>query len=364
MQMRMAEAWQAGLLINPLLSFEIDDFGGSRFYRGFKHAEYSLSLTQPIELGGKRGARQNVALAAVCKSYWNYEALRQKVSHDLREAFIIAASLQEHLKVMDEQRAIAKDSLACASEKAAAGKIPPFQQSRASVACRASELAYERALTDTKAALGAIAAMTGNACPSFDAVSYPFYAVQPPLPYSVYEGNLDNNPELASARMDVYAANQVHQLERANRIPDLDVTATVSTYNNESDNAFSLEFSIPLPIFDQNQGNICSTSWQTRQANFIQEDLAITLQAKLMTAYHRLKQAYEAVQSLEGDIQKCAKETLEAAQEGYKQGKIELLELLDAHRTCSEIRDHYIEALKEYHLRQNEVEHLAPACGA
>lgn len=362
MQMQMAEAWQAGLLTNPLLSFEVEDFGGSRFFKGFKRAEYTLSLTQPIELGGKRAARQNAALAAVCKSYWSYEALKQRLRRELEEAFIIAAATQEHLEVMGELQRVAQDALAFTTEKAACGKVPLFQQKRASLISRTSQLTYGKTKSDADAALGAIATLTGNPCRSFEAVYYPFYHIEAPLPFYVYEQNLENNPQLAAARMDVHLAYQIHQLEKANRIPDLDVTAGVCAYNDEGDNSFLIELSMPLPIFNQNHGNVCRSSWQTRHADYMQEDLALTLYAQLATAHQRFLQAYEAARSLQDDIQKCAIENLDSAQESYKQGKIEQLELLDAYRTCSEVRDHYIETLKDYHLRRIEVENLAP-CG-
>lgn len=363
-QIQMAEAWEAGLLTNPLFSFEIDDFCGTRHYRGFRRAEYSISLTQPVDLNGKRSARQNVALARACKSYWNYQALRHEIIENLLEAFVETAYLHEHLKIMDEQYKISHDSLDCATEKASSGKIAAFQQKRAAIACHASLLAYEKAKTDAAGAVSAIAALIGETRFSYTGIHYPFFFVAPPHPLGIYEENLENNPMLASARMNVYIANQVHLLEKANAIPDLDVTASVGTYNSASDNAFSLEFSIPLPIFNQNQGSICRSSWQTWQANYEQKDLEIRLRSRLAIAYQRFKLAYDTVISLQGDIQQHAKETLDASQEAYNQGKIELSELLDAHRACCEIRNHYIDALKEYHLRRIEVEYIAPACGA
>lgn len=364
MQMRLADAWQAGLVPNPLLSVEVDDFAGTGYYRGFKHAEYALSLTQPFDLSGKRVARSNLALASVCKSYWAYETLRQRIIKDLNEAFIIAAAAQEHLKVTDEQHQIAQSSLTCTSEKAASGKVPPFHEKRAIIACNISKLSHEKAKSDAYSALTAIANLLGEPCFYYEAIDYPFFDVKPPRPYCYYEDNLDNNAELASARMDVYVAGQANVLERANWLPDLDVTATISNDNDKDTTSFSLGFAIPLPIFDRNQGNICRSSWQTHQADYLQQDLEVNLRTRLMVAYRRLVQAYEAVVSLQGDVQKCVKDNLEAAQEGYKQGKIEQLELLDAHRSCSEINDHYIESLKDYHLRLIEVENIAPSCGA
>jgi cobalt-zinc-cadmium efflux system outer membrane protein len=352
-----------GLLPNPLLTFEIDDFGGSKFYRGFKHAEYTLSLTQPIDLSGKRNARQGAALATICKIYWNGQALRQRIAKELKEAFINAAALQEHLKLTSEQHRLTQDCLASTEEKAALGKIPSYQCKKASIACNVYKLTYEKAQSDYSSALSAIAALLSEPCITCDGVSFSLHAVNPLEPYCSYEGNLENNPELAAARMNVYIANQVHKLELASRIPDLNVTASISNYNEISDNAFSLSFSIPIPVFDRNEGSICRSSWETLQTNYMQQDLEIHLRTRLMTAYQRLKQSYEAVRSLEGDMQSI-KETLNAAHEGYKQGKIELIDLLDTQRTCNEITDHYIDALKDYHLWLIEVESIAPPCRA
>lgn len=363
MQMRLADAWQAGLLPNPLLSIEVDDFGGSGFYRGFKHAEYSLSLTQPIDLSGKRTARQNVALAAVSKSYWNYEALKQTISRDLKAAFVNLVALQEHLNITEGLHQIAEEILASTNDKVASGKIQGFQKHRALMAYHVSKLVHNKARVDVSAARGMIAALLSDPCINFDEVFYPLLTVEPLQPLSYYEGNLENNPELASLRMDVYIASQAHRLERANRIPDLDVTASVNAANEEG-GSFFIGFSIPIPVFDQNQGNICRSSWQTWQANYAQQDLEITLRTKLSALYQGLQHSYQAVLSQQGDLQNCAKEILEAAQEGHKQGKIELLELLDAHRTCGEIHNNYIESLKEYHLRLIEIENIAPTSGA
>src|SRR5690625_3217477 len=60
---RAAEAreLQAGLIPNPELAVEVENVGGSGSFAGTDSAEASLVLSQLIELGGKRGRREEVA---------------------------------------------------------------------------------------------------------------------------------------------------------------------------------------------------------------------------------------------------------------------------------------------------------------
>lgn len=360
-QMKLAEAWQTGLLPNPLLAVGINDFGGSGHYRGMKHAEYSVSLTQPFDLSGKRNARQMIALAAVYKSSQAYETAKQEILKDLKSAFVNAYALQEHLKIMIEQHQITEELHACTKEKASAGKVPAFYSHRLSMACQASLLALEKIKSELKSVYSAIAALFSAAYFCFDEVSYPFFNVEPPASYSTYSNNIQNNPALAAAQTDIYAATNIHQLEKANRIPDLDVTAEITTRQDNRDNYFSVTLSIPIPVFDRNDGNVCRSSWQTWQARYAEEDLEARMQRRLAEVYGKLTSSYAAAMSLAKEIQNCSNETLEANDEIYHHGKIERTDWLEARKMCLEIRDQYIETLKEFHLSRIEIEHIAPS---
>ncbi|MFN3791171.1 TolC family protein [Massilia sp.] len=53
----------SGLRPNPTLSVEAENVMGSGRYSGFGGGEKTVSLSMPLELGGKRGARLRVAQA-------------------------------------------------------------------------------------------------------------------------------------------------------------------------------------------------------------------------------------------------------------------------------------------------------------
>ena len=56
-----ARVVQAGLLPNPELEIEVENFGGSADLGGLEYAESTAVISQPILLGGKRSRRRAVA---------------------------------------------------------------------------------------------------------------------------------------------------------------------------------------------------------------------------------------------------------------------------------------------------------------
>lgn len=360
-QGKLGDVWQAGLMINPLFFCEVECYGDSGFCRRDNQPEYNVGLTQPIELGGKRSARQNFSSAEVCKAYWDYQALKLRLSKELEALFVTAAASQEFANLAKEQHQIAQDRLKCAAQKSASGKVPLFHEKKATIAYNIVKMGLEKALTDVTGIKNSIAAALSEPCTTFESVNYPFFFIPEPATLCEYEESLENNPELASARMNVYVATKAYEIAQTSRIPDLSLTASVSNANNDGNTEVSLGFTIPLPIFNRNQGNICRASWETHQAEYLQEDLAIRLKIQLRTIYEELIRSYRTLKTLENDIQTCVKDTQESVNEAYKQGKIEQNEWLESQQTCCEIQQQYIESIKDYHLKRVQIETIAPS---
>ena len=78
----------------------------------------------------------------------------------------------------------------------------------------------------------------------------------------------------------------------------------------------------------------------------------------LVSAYHSLSNSYAEAVELQNNILQGAETVFEASREGYSQGKLDYLNVLDAQRTLSEARAEYIEALAAYHNSRADVERL------
>ena len=76
-----ARILQAGLLPNPELGAEVENFGGSDMRSGTfdECGGHGSALSQLIELGGKRAKRSRVAKLERDLAGWDYEAKRLDV---------------------------------------------------------------------------------------------------------------------------------------------------------------------------------------------------------------------------------------------------------------------------------------------
>jgi len=64
------------------------------------------------------------------------------------------------------------------------------------------------------------------------------------------------------------------------------------------------------------------------------------------------------VTTLRNDILPGAQRAFDSVQNGYREGKFDFLQLLDAQRTLFEVKGQYVEALSAYHLSRTEIERL------
>ena len=148
------------------------------------------------------------------------------------------------------------------------------------------------------------------------------------------------------------------ELAEAAGIPDVTLSAGARHFNENDDNAFVFGVSIPLPIFDRNQGGILEA--RRRLAKAGQERRAVELEIidDLAQAYQSLSSAYAEATTLKRDVLPSAQYVFEASREGYRYGKFDFLVVLDAQRTLFETRSQYIEVLNQYHQAVSEMERL------
>ncbi|MFC7694075.1 TolC family protein [Paeniroseomonas aquatica] len=100
-----------------------------------------------------------------------------------------------------------------------------------------------------------------------------------------------------------------------------------------------LGLSVPLPVFDRNQGNILRAGAELNRAEADAERGRLYLDAALADAERRLDQAWRAADSLRRIVLPAALEAAGFAREGYAEGKFSLLEVLDAQRVLSDVRE-------------------------
>lgn len=356
-----AQTLQAGLPPNPEVGVEVENVAGSGEFGGVDGAEVTLSLSQVIELAGKRRKRAQVAALARDLAAWDYETARLDVLTQVTQAFVDVLSLQERLAVDADLVHLAERVHRTVAERVSAGKVSPLEATRARVALATSRIALQRAQRELSAAKERLAATWGGTPATFERVAGDLETLNPIPSVAVVAQRIAQNPDVARWATAMAQRQAVVTLEEANRTPDPTLGAGVRYFNmvDEADaHAFLFAVSVPLPVFDRNQGNILEARYQLAKTEAERRAVAVRVQAALAETHAALASAFSAASALRDEVLPGAQQVFDAASEGYRQGKFQFLDVLDAQRTLFEARGQYVEALSAYHQAVAALERL------
>ena len=158
-RVREAEALQAGLMPNPEIGVDAENFAGGGVYGGYDSAESTVFLGQLVELGGKRSKRRRVADLERELSGWDYEIRRLDVLTAVTREFVAVLEAQERLALADELRKIAGQTLEAVAKQVRAGATSPVEQTRASVIVASAEVEQRRSQAGLETARLRLAAL-------------------------------------------------------------------------------------------------------------------------------------------------------------------------------------------------------------
>ena len=354
-----ARIQQAGLRPNPELTVDLENFLGSEPSRKFETLETTLSISQLVELGGKRAARIGLASSEKEVSRWDYEAKRADVATEVAKSFVDVISAQDRLTLAEEMARLAKEVLNSVAARVAAGKISPVEETKASVAWSISGIDLERAKLALEGARKRLAATWGSAAnPMFSKAVGQLDRLTSIPPQEVLADRISRNPDVARWAAEIEQRRAVLAQDRAERIPNVTINAGIRRFRELEDTTFVAGATIPIPIFHRNQGKILESQYRISKAEREREAAGNKVLAALSDAYQALATGYAEATTLKSAVLPGAQSAFEATSEGFRQGKFGYLEVLDAQRTLFEARGRYVEALSSYHKAVADTERL------
>lgn len=363
---REARILQAGRRINPTLDLTSQDFGATRVpgTDGDQpvQPQTTLQLSQLIELGGKRTARQRLAETNRDLAQWDYEAARIDVITEVSRAFTDVLAAQETLALTDETIRLVTQVQENVAARVAAGVVSPIEETRATVALGAVRAEAARARRTLDASRTRLALLWGSPTATFPSVIGDLKAEPPPLPaVAGLTAMLEQNPELARWAAEVLQREAALALEQARRVIDVGVSAGYRRYTTVDSTAFVVGASIPLKLFDRNRDGIEEARLRLAKAYEERRAAASRVAAVLADAYAALAAAHDEITILRTTVLPGAQQAFDAVTEGYRLGRFGFLDVLDAQRTLIGAGSQYLRALSDYYKAVANVERLIGA---
>jgi outer membrane protein, heavy metal efflux system len=257
---REARMLQAGRPPNPVITTLVQDLGGNTGLTGAAdpiQSQTTIELSQLIELGGKRAARQRLAEADRDLAAWDYEAARIDVLTEVSRAFTDVLAAQETVGLTEETTRLVEQVQQSVGIRVVAGVVSPIEETRANVALAAVRVESARARRTLEASRTRLALLWGSPIAAFTSVTGDLKAGPAPLPsLNALAARIEQNPELARWAAEVSQREAVFAVERSKRVPDVAVIGGYRRYPEIDSNALLVGASIPLPFFDRNRGGI------------------------------------------------------------------------------------------------------------
>ena len=318
----------------------------------------TLQLNQAIELGGKRGARIDAAERGRDAASAELDAKRAEIRAAVLAAFFDVLVAQERLRLAQATVELAQRATTAASRRVTAGKVSPVEETKARVAEAGVRIELTLAGSELASARKRLASTWGNPAPRFERAEGNLDAL-PPLPaLAELNTRLATSPNLQRAKIEVERRQALAEVERSRGVPDMTVSLGTKRSEGQGRNQAIFGVSIPLPIFNRNQGNVLEALRRTDKARDELSAAEIRLSNELAVAYERLNSARLEVEALQRDILPGAQSAYDAATKGFELGKFSFLEVLDAQRTFFQAKAQYLRALAEAHRSAAEIERI------
>ena len=350
---------QASLLPNPRLDTLSEDLAGSgRFIPEVSQPQTTVGVSQLIELGGDRGARTHVATLDRSLADWDREAVRFDVRAQAVQAFVAVQAAQQLEQLATRLLGLAEQTAGAVHERVAAGAVSPVEEARVGVAVAGARIEVERTRLELDAARKRLGALWGAGPPRFSRAAGELPAVTPVESFDAVARLREQNPDLARWGTEIARRESALRLERARAIPDVTVTAGYRRFQETENNALVVGASVPLPLFDRNQGNLAAASSRLAAAAEERRAAEARVDTALAEAYRGLVTAHAEASMLAADAVPRAERAFEAFEEGYRLGKFSFLDVLDAQRTLFAVRTQHLRAVERFHTAAAEIERL------
>jgi len=353
-----ARLQQAGLRPNPTLDFEqqrgVFNSPGERVT--------TVGVSVPLELGGKRARRLNLAQAELEVAQAEVAERERRLAAEVRAAYVEALAAQRELSLTTGLNLLDTQTAEVVEARVSVGDAAPLEAKLLRV--ELDRLLARRALVEGRyqAALLKLKALAGvpldERLSLREELARPAFSEPPATKEAAVEIALRTRPDVRLARLQEEAAQAGLKLAKVQAVPDIIVSTRYGTSINsfdetpigfltDRDKLFSVGVSIPLPLFNRNQGAKAEAAVTIAQMQRRREFVEAVVRAEVGSALARYRAAQSALTTFEQGVLLRSEENIRTLRAAYDIGAFRITELITEQRRLLDAQREYTEALTE-----------------
>jgi cobalt-zinc-cadmium efflux system outer membrane protein len=348
-----ADVLTAGLRTNPLLfaDSQFIPYGANNAsHRPIGPTQYDVMLTYPLDVSRKRRARVRVACAARRVIQAQYQdAVRRQVGNLYRAFVDLQAARQTYLsarKAVGEQEWLASQRRRLKANEDPHRLTVEFQKTQSALADAAD------ALGDAREALALLLNIPPDQAAGLEIRGrLRLESTGPPPLDELIRIALRYRPDLAATRLGINRADAEIRLAEANRLDDVFLFYDPLSYQDNrpvhlpSGRSWDVGLTIPLPIYNRNQGNIARARTNAGQSRLELAALERRVVAEVRLAEREYRSSRESLERFERTILPSARASRERTVSQFLAGTIDVDEYLGQLDEAQETAHLYREAV-------------------
>lgn len=340
----------AGLRPNPSASFEVS--------RDTPHEVFVFDL--PVELGGKRGRRIELAKEELTLADVDVQTELRTVRRELRQAFYSVIAADERIRLADSLVEVARrvrDVAQAMFETGAAPRLDVLQ----------ADLGVARAETELDLARGIRTFEQARLNAVLDFPPQQATTVAGSLTEGIADLTYERALAMATAsNVDLIALDRQIAVEerrvavlRAARTPTPTFSISGLIDNpGEFNVGAGAGVSMELPLFSRNQGQIAESLATTAQLRARRAATLRTIENTIAGTIARIDAERRQLEAFERRLVPTANDLQSLAEESYRAGRTSVLGLLDSQRSLRELRRDALQAALDLQLSLAELEEI------
>lgn len=339
----------AAAIPNPSFTFDIEQLSARNNDR--LGPFYSFTVSQLIKTAGKRSLTIDSSRLGASAAENDLQDAIRVLSNSVRKAYFNLLLAQKTAEVAKENKEHYQELVEINRLRLNKGDIAEADFLRIEVERLKAESDWNTANASVKAARSDLAKMLAwpdNALDINAAAHWPMAEalVKNTSQDDLIKKALDLRPDIAAARTRIEQAEKNLQLARKQAIPDVTVGLG---YNHDPQNTQSdfagVNFSVPLPVFYQQQGEISQANTGLNTAKLALEQTEQQLKTEVVSALAKFEAATTVVNRFEKEILGKTDQIRTAAELSYNKGATSIIELIEAERIYKSVQLDYYTAL-------------------
>lgn len=336
-----AQIIQAKLYPNPIFTADFNAFNSenNKVFQLGENGQKTFQFEQLILLGGKRKSEIEMAKTNVAIAELEFQQLNRNLRYQLHSSLFTAGQQEFLLKKYNQQLTLLDSLLSAYQTQVNKGNIPLKELVRLKGAYlklnndRAELLKEYFTTQSTLQKILQVSAIVKFEFSEDDIAQYVKLISLNELKTTASA----NRPDLLIIQQNNLFSQQYLQYQKKLAVPDISLFTSYDQRGGAFQNQVNAGISIPLPLWNRNQGNIKSAQYKLQESKYQTQSLQNEIDTEIQNAYSYYSQTISEYKKASNLYNQDFEITIKGMADNFQKRNVSIIEFIDFFEAYNEV---------------------------